>query len=105
MKDFSFCRYFNGEKENPFKQSNNHDAELCWFYESIWYEMNKSNNPILDQYLKDYSNVGLISFEHLDGTPVTLKALLFNRFAKNYYAMIFAVDDFKKWYVESYKSN
>jgi hypothetical protein len=94
------CRYFNGEKENPYEQDSN--AGLCWFYESKWFEMNESNSKILDGYLDDYSAIGLISFEHFDKTPITLKALLFDRFAKGYDSRIFAIDDYKKWYIESY---
>lgn len=128
----SKCKYFKGEKENPYmmmlkeaelenpvqtppesmrvyynipddeveKLSN---AATCWFYESKWIEFTDNKNDMLDLYLDEYASVGLNSFEHLDGIPITLKALLFNRFAKGYYARIFAVSDFKKWYIENYK--
>jgi hypothetical protein len=105
MKDFSMYKYFKGEKENPFKNGTDNGKAMIWFYESKWYEMHESNDKILDWHLSEYtSTLGLVSFEHFDGTPITLKALLFNRFSKGYNARIFAVDDFKKWYLESYKA-
>jgi hypothetical protein len=104
MNNYSRCRYFKGEKENPFDKEKQNEEHMLWFYESKWHAMNESDDDMLDLHLSEYTSMpGLVSFEHLDGTPITLKALLFNRFCKGYYARIFALDDFKKWYIEVYK--
>ncbi len=59
---------------------------------------------MLDSYLNEYSLVGLSQFEAQDSIPVTLKALLFNRYAKQSYSLIGAVEGFKEFYKEFYKS-
>jgi hypothetical protein len=100
MSDYSNYLYYKGEKENPFDKTRNNTAKMAWWYEKVYSEMGEK---ILDSYLKEYISMGLVDFESTDSTPITLKALLFNRFAKGYDARIFALDDFRNWYVEKYK--
>jgi len=98
------CRYFKGESEYPdaFKGS---DASLIWFYEKRWLESVIEKSKVLKLYLREYAMVGLTSFEAENMVPISLKALLFNRFAKEYNSMAGAVDDFKEWYHEVYEGS
>jgi hypothetical protein len=104
MKDYSMYKYYKGEAENPFEEGDN-DASLLWFYEYIWHHENEKNSEFLNMYVDEYRRCYLENFEQNDGIPISLKALLFNRFAKQYDAMIFAVEDFKKWYIQYYRNN
>lgn len=96
-----FCRYYKGEKENPY---NEQDKALLWDYERIWISYNFSDNgrDVLAKYLEDYVGIGLSLFEIHDDIPVSLKALLFNRYAKYSYSLIDAVEPFKKFYKQMY---
>lgn len=52
---------------------------------------------------KQYIDAGLISFEQMDDTPVTLKALLFNRFCHHTdLSLIDGAEAFKTFYVHEY---
>lgn len=99
-----FCRYYKGEEENPYKGKDQNKAML-WGYEKAWISDNFSDNgkSILAEYIEDYASVGLALFEMHDDTPASLKALLFNRFAKTSYSIIDAVEPFKKFYHQYYK--
>ena len=104
-KDFiKFCRYYKGEKENPY-DGIDQNKTMLWFYEKCWIDFNLSDNgrSTLADYIGDYSSVGLSLFETQDDTPASLKALLFNRYAKTANSMIEAVEPFKKFYKRYYK--
>lgn len=74
------CRYYNGEKENPFKEERQ-DKKMFWDYEKSWVELTLSSDAIIGKMLDGYRRYpGMKSFEVNDGTPETLKALLFNRY-------------------------
>lgn len=49
-------------------------------------------------YLSQYTAVGLTCFSTHDGVPITLKALLFNRYARTHYSPYEAAESFKKFY-------
>lgn len=95
-----FCRYYKGEKERP-KETN----ELFWEYEKVWVE--NSENPKEDSenfktvsgWLDDYLKADLAAFSNGDGVPISLKALLFNR----YMHWMQTNDGFKEWYIKQYK--
>ena len=95
-----FCRYYKGEKECPKGINAN-----FWEYEKIWVEL--SENPkeesdgfkMISDWLDDYMRANLTSFDNDDGVPVTLKALLFNRYTH----WMQTNDGFKEWYAETYK--
>ena len=73
-----YCRYYKGEETSPFE-----DGDIknnLWYYEQAWIEFETNNNPILKNMIQDYINAGLADFESSDGTPIGLKAVLFNRF-------------------------
>lgn len=104
-KDFiKFCHYYKGEKENPY-DGIDQNKTMLWFYEKCWIDFNLSDNgrSTLADYIGDYSSVGLSLFEMQDDTPASLKALLFNRYAKTSNSMIEAVEPFKKFYKRYYK--
>lgn len=80
---FSYCRYYKGEKECPFTNQND---IMFWNYEKTWCEQQRTHNPIVHDLVRDYNLAGFAEFEPYDGTPVSLKALLFNRLT-NYMEM------------------
>lgn len=92
------CRYYNGTDERNFKDS---DKNMLAFYEKIWVHETLDNYNFEDV-IDDYNEVGLGSFQTNDGIPVTLKALLFNRYARTCYTTFDAVEPFKKFYKEYY---
>ena len=78
--------------------------EKDWLMSMLRGYENKDKPSIIDSYLTEYNLAGLSLFEMHDSVPVTLKALLFNRFAKTCYSMADAVKPFKEFYNEYYKS-
>lgn len=97
-KDYlPFCRYYKGEKENPYKSGN---KALFWDYERVWIDKSvDEKDDTLGDMLDEYIAYGLGEFEQMDNTPVTLKALLFNRYS---HWMGCNTDGFKKWYKKEY---
>jgi len=100
-----FCRYYKGENDNPFDGKDGTKAML-WFYERVWIDEmqeiakdkeQKESHSSFD-YLDEYLNYGLADFEKMDNIPISLKALLFNRYAKSSYSMRDAVKPFKQFY-------
>jgi hypothetical protein len=102
----SFCRYYKGEKECPLFYDPN--KSLLWEYEKYWVDQSvkfsniKEEDYVSDGTLEEYLSVGLTHFQRTDGIPITLKALLFNRYAKTSYSMKSAVDGFKEFYLKYY---
>ncbi len=81
----SKCHYYKGEEVNPFDKAFT-DGEIqnkamIWKYERFWIleHLNEEYHP---ERLSDYLSIGLRHFESEDKVPVSLKALLFNRFCK-----------------------
>lgn len=97
-KDFlPFCRYYKGEKENPYESGN---KALFWDYERAWIDKSvDEKDDTFGDMLDEYIAAGLSEFEMRDGIPATLKALLYNRFC--HWQMADAAS-FKKWYHQSY---
>lgn len=95
------CRYYHGEKNNPFDCKSQNNA-MFWDYERKWVQDMKNDADFSDV-LAEYMNVGLRDFSETDDTPITLKALLFNRFCHwRSASMLDCVEDFKKFYDEKY---
>ncbi len=61
-----------------------------------------TNNTSLAEYIGDFIGLGLGDFSNDDGVPLSLKALLFNRFAKSCYSMQSAVEPFMEFYRQYY---
>ncbi|MDH6308104.1 hypothetical protein M2451_002623 [Dysgonomonas sp. PFB1-18] len=96
------CRYYKGEKENPFTENQN--KNMFWFYESKWVEMSLNSSDLFSSYIDEYNAAWLYDFERKDGTPQTLKALLFNRYT-HLNGDYSNPPEFKKWYLTTYKGN
>ncbi|MCM1034888.1 MAG: hypothetical protein NC038_00055 [Paludibacter sp.] len=89
------CRVYNGEDSCP----NNQNA-LIWDYERHWVthpkikwteEIEYMHILGLDQFMKEE-----------DGTPLTLKAQLFNRY--EHWVGLCNGEEFVKWYIDFYLS-
>lgn len=103
-----FCRYYKGENKNPFEGHPDDALPLLWSYERTWVHdtingCKSGGNSALASYLDEYLSVGMREFYQTDNTPATLKATLFNRFAKGYNSMLDAVPDFKAFYKKYYR--
>ena len=124
------CRYYAGEKDNPFAQKLNanevdksnlpppdcmkteynlppdevcflENAATAWRYECFWVdEFDNENTKHLSEANKYYAN-DLKDFEPNDGTPIELKALLWNRYE---HWTSGRLEDFKQWYLKHYQS-
>ena len=70
------CRYYKGEEESPY-EGVNQDKDMLWFYESHWV-MSGTSEDMVSDYHRLHISTDNISI------PTSLKALLFNRFAKGY---------------------
>ena len=95
------CRYYDGitiEKGTT--------KTLLAEYEMRWMEWrgaahNTGNYRYMVDLVKEYMYYGLMMFEDSDKAPVSLKALLFNRYSHWNYA---GADEFKYWYNNTYKA-
>lgn len=93
-----YCRYYHYEKECPYKD---HDRSMLWDYERTWIA-DMIADADFSNCLREYLAVGLRDFSMTDDTPITLKAMLFNRYAKTAYSMQDAVEPFKDFYKKYY---
>ena len=102
LMDFCrFCRLYKGEKENPYKGEQN--KACLWSYERAWLlEFAKPHSPLLMSYFSEYISVGPTCFSTDDNVPITLKALLFNRYARTQYSPYEAAESFKRFYNKYY---
>lgn len=91
----SFCRYYHGESECPFKDV---ERSTLWKIEGMWTDKITSGIAvdILDRALQEYISYGLGEFQMSDGVPISLKAILFNRLMK--YNDRIDIDAFKQYY-------
>ena len=93
------CRYYNGEEEPPEGVD-----QLMWGYEEAWVRMVMENNPTpqrcLDYYTREYNLPELLPQEE-DGTPLGMKAILWNRLDHWSY-MPATPNEFIDWYQEHY---
>lgn len=92
-----FCRYYHGEEN--CKCSDPEVQTLCKI-EKMWVDSMSAEDSDFDALLDDYITNDLTSFCETDNVPVTLKALLFNRFTQ--YNDRIDVDAFKIWYKQHY---
>ncbi len=103
MKDLiAKCRYYKGEDECP-ESLFEKNVSSNWTYEKIWVQnddMRDENNFNMLGYLDN----GLKDFNADDGTPITLKALLYNRHTHwcGGYGVDVDVANFKEWYLTTY---
>lgn len=106
-KYIKHCKYYKGEDNNPYEcdglvsENANPNFGLLWFYEMKWVEMCLNHGDILAGFEDEYNVVGT-HFMEVDERSMSLKALLFNRFAKSSWTRLDAVVPFMKFYIESY---
>lgn len=94
-----YCRYYKGEK---YFVSTDPNIGNLWYYERAWVEdiyNNRYNDTLIDEYI----GAGLGLFSQFDGVPLTLQALIFNRYAKGCQSLSEAKEPFKKFYNKYYK--
>ena len=100
------CRYYNGEDEVP--DSLPAGDAIFWDYERVWtrwvLEGSDKLQKNIDHYSEAYDLPTLLPDS--DGTPLGLKALLFNRYEYWNCYMGGSIDryaqGFKEWYFEQY---
>ena len=100
------CRYYNGEDEIP--DSLPEGEHIFWDYERVWVrrvlEGDEKLQKSIDHYTEEYDLPGLLP--ESDGTPLGLKALLFNRYEHWNGYMGGSIEkyaqDFKSWYFDQY---
>ncbi len=94
------CRYYNGQQIA--------DDENAAFaeYEMRWMEWRCSTREddysLLLSSVADYINSGLMMFDEYDNTPISLKALLFNRWCHWGGGWSTDPNSFKAWYYLNY---
>lgn len=95
------CQYYKGEERNPFEGKADDVAALFWDYERVWATDYLNNRRYLESELTEYIERGMMDFAESDGTPTTLKVILFNRYQHwSYYC---SNEGFKTWYLKHYK--
>lgn len=96
------CRYYKGESSNPFTKGN---KATFWEYEEKWIELTASNSAILANAIDEYIGAGLSDFEIGDDTPLSLKAMLFNRYCHwlGGYGLFEDAKNFREFYLKKYK--
>ena len=75
------CRYYNGEDDAP--ETIPVEKRMFWNYERSWIEFVLRNDEILQDSLDYFTEVYHLPDllpEDLDATPLSLKAILFNRY-------------------------
>lgn len=96
------CRYYKGEKECP---NDKREDEMLWFYEERWCTFCIERPEYIEEIIKDYNNTPFSDFSNTDGVPLSLKALLFNRYChwSGGYGLDVDNQGFKDWYNTYYK--
>lgn len=89
----TYCRYYKGEAQNPYIGK---DEEHLWDYEQFWCNAMKKKAD-LSKFIDDYIGAGLAEFCEDDNVPVSLKAIMYNRFAQH--NEMFTIEEFKNWYL------
>lgn len=76
-----FCRYYKGEKVNPFEVS---DKSYLWQIEEEWYkdtsDFSSGMGDTMRYSLNRFISSGFDDVGKFDKTPLTLKAMLFTLF-------------------------
>lgn len=103
-KDFmQYCRFYRGEEECPKDILLHPCGSSLWYYEKRWVERNldEERQKDIKWDIDEYNAYGMSDFSVGDGVPVSLKALLFNRF---YHGCPMEVGgtSFRQWYLKNY---
>lgn len=95
-KPQQWCKHYKGTTE-----SNDNDVATIEYYERVWVERwntRENENYTIDM-IAEFVCYGLLWFSDHDNTPISLKALLFNRYCHWNQS---DVDGFKQWYNRVY---
>lgn len=98
-----FCRYYKGEKKNPFDIS---PSWYIWDIENKWVDELMINNGVgqyLSSTLNHYISAGFKDFEKYDDTPITLKSMLLSILERWNEGMV-SYEDFSEFY-DKWKNN
>ena len=89
------CRIYDGSE----------DPEFPGYYEECWIRFHDKDEAYLDAVTQEYISAGLKDFSSDDGTPISLKAVLFNRYIHwgNPYNYEEECQGFKNWYISHYR--
>ena len=93
------CRYYEGEDRCPDVRYSEY-----WNKEHEWVTLMLAHAPELETYMGQYSNRNLDFFDEEDGTPLSLKALLFYHYHQETIGRFFSISGFKMWYRTEYQS-
>ena len=88
------CRYYKGEDESPW-EGVDQDKDALWFYESCW-ARSGDDKHMIDEYC--YAGLATDSVS----IPLSLQALIFNRFARGYQSSQEAGKDFPAFLAQYY---
>ena len=103
-KDFiKYCRFYHGEGECPEEVIKRRDGEIVRWYESVWVRMNLDGEhaDYFKLIVEEYNAYGMSDFSTDDGAPITLKALLFNRYYHQG-TVTYGGEAFRQWYLKYY---
>lgn len=96
------CRYYNGREVSDSSENGNN--ALFAEYEKKWMEWRVSREQSDYDYMVgmvvEYINAGLMMFEEHDKAPISLKALLYNRYC--HWSFSPTSDDFKGFFFVNY---
>lgn len=99
------CRYYNGETEMPrAKNEAPADYGLFWDYEQRWVEWSLEGDSMIRMFEEGIREFHLESKDG-DKTPLTLKALLLNRYmhwSGDYLSTEELLANFEAWYARDY---
>ncbi len=96
-----YCRYFKGEENRPLHLEGN--LALFWDYEQLWAN-NASERAENNYRVLEYKKDVLPLFNEDDGVPISLKALLYNRYTHwmGGYSLEDDVKAFRTWLKREY---
>lgn len=83
------CRYYKGEEESPW-EGVDQNKDTLWFYESCWVRTGEDSDQVAE-----YRATGVPADKF--PIPLSLQALLFNRFARGYQGIMEAAEDFPEF--------
>ena len=94
------CKYYKGGEMPPANMDE--EKRNLWHYERVWVECSThEQDDMLSSALFDYVNAGLKVFFKDDNVPMTMKAILYNRYQQHNDGCG-DINEFKKWYADNY---
>jgi len=94
------CKFYKGEEEYPYEDASSPaNSYMFWFYEKCWCRMSDRERKWNTE---EYTAHGLADFRKDDGTPISLKALFFNRYCHWCGGYGNEAEGYKEWYIKEY---